>query len=71
MCQVLVSWVLVQLVLTRRRRMNLARRLNAGKISTPRFCVASATAEYRGDSSVANRDAELSQPSFPGFEKPG
>jgi len=50
--------------------MNLARRLNAGKLATPRFLVELATAEYRGDSSVAIATLRF-RTVLPGFKKPG
>jgi len=48
--------------------MNLARRLNAGKIATQGFSVASATAEYRGDSSVANATLNFRTRPFPALK---
>jgi len=48
--------------------MNLARRLNAGKIATQGFSVASATAEYRGDSSVANATLSFRTRPFPALK---
>ena len=54
---------------TRSVGMILARRFNAGSLQTaPR--VASATAEWRRNSSVATRREGEAKPS-PGFEKPG
>jgi len=69
-CQRDCPLVLVQFGFDAERQMNLARRLNAGKLATTGFFRRISDAEYRVNSSVANATPRF-RTILPGFEKPG